>query len=557
MKRPIYTATILAVVVLLVLAPPLYIVWFTATEHGFVLDLLTNATAHAGYRGLIFRSLSLSFRLALAVATIDLLIGTPISYAIARNRLKPGWLIEDIVTLPLVVPTSAFGFAILMAWSSPGGLAPILGLEKISQQTIIPIFNVPLLLLITHVALTIPYVVRPLTAAFRSIGDTYETVSRTLKASPLTTFRRITIPLSAPSMVSGLVLAVTRSLGETGASLIVAGVSTTASIAIVRLFYDLKIGLAGLLSTLLILLSLAIVLPAEAASKKLLMYRRYKKNDFESKISRIESIISGKRIAVLARDASLYLFILLIIAAPIFYIFKALPEYWEKDPFSGKIEGGVLYQVFGPSGYWRSILSSTINSFVVATLSTLAALYLSILMFTAVRETRIEYLVRGLVRIPLVVPTSALGLSALLLFGERGLGVLTPGIWLTIIVHISFSVPIVFETLLSTYETLKVKVFEETARTLGASPLDALETITLPLMKKGIIAGSLLAFTHSLGETGATMIVMGKDTTLPVLVVHMAEALAVPAALFTSAYLLGLALPLLAAARLLSKIKVV
>ncbi|RLE59868.1 MAG: hypothetical protein DRJ35_04760 [Thermoprotei archaeon] len=553
MKRQLYAVTVLAIVALLVLAPSLYIIWFTVADLRATIEIFTNAVAASGYREIIFRSLSLSFRLAIAVAIIDLLIGIPIAYAIARNRLKPGWLIEDIITLPLVVPTSAFGFAILLAWSSPGGLPSLLGLERVSQQTIVPVFNVPALLLITHVALTIPYMVRPLTAVLRSLGDTYEVISRTLKASPLTTFRRITIPLSISSIVSSLVLAITRSLGETGASLIVAGVSFTASIAIVRLFYDFKVGLASLLSTLLILLSLAIVLPTEALSKKLLVSRRYKRSNLESKISKIESIISGKRIIVLARDVVLYLLVLLIIVAPLFFIFKALPEYWEKDPFSGKIEGGVLYQVFGPSGYWHSILSSTINSFIVASLSTLAALYISILLFTAIRETSIEYLVRGLIRIPLVVPTSALGLSALLLFGEHGLGILSPGIWLTTIVHTSFSVPIIFETIMSTYETIQVKILEETARTLGASPLDAVETITLPLMKKGIIAGSLLAFTHSMGETGATIIVMGKDVTVPVLVVHMAEALAVPAALFTSVYLLGLALIFLAITRLGSK----
>jgi len=106
---------------------------------------------------------------------------------------------------------------------------------------------------------------------------------------------------------------------------------------------------------------------------------------------------------------------------------------------------------------------------------------------------------------------------------------------------------------MSTYETLNIEDFEETARTLGATAYDALETVTLPLLKRGIVAGSLLAFTHSLGETGATIIVMGKDVTVPVLVVHMAEALAVPAALFTSAYLLLIAVVLLVLTRKISR----
>jgi ABC-type sulfate transport system permease component len=83
---------------------------------------------------------------------------------------------------------------------------------------------------------------------------------------------------------------------------------------------------------------------------------------------------------------------------------------------------------------------------------------------------------------------------------------------------------------------------EEVARTLGATPYDALETVTLPVLRRGIVAGAVLAFLGSLGETGATMMVMGRDEMLTVLIVNMAEAMAVPAALFTSALLLLYAL---------------
>lgn len=549
-----YRAAVLAVMFVVVLAPALYVVGYTLANCREILaDTFSHEVVGKGYLDLMLRALSLSLRLGLAVVLVDLVLGVPLAYVVARGKLKPSWLVEDVITLPLVVPTSAFGFAILLTWSSPGGLLQLLGLGRISQQHLVPLFNVPLLLLLTHVALTLPYVIRPLAAVLRSMGSTYEVISRSLKASPLTTFRRITVPLSIPAIISSLVLAVTRSLGETGATMIVAGVSMTASVAIVRLFYDMKLGLASLLATMLIAAALVLVLPAEFLSKKLLVTRRYRERRLETRLSRIERRISAVKHLALARDVALYIMLLLVIVAPLLFIFKNLPEYWYADPYSGKVEGGILYQVFGPAGYFSSVIRATLNSIVVAGLSTLAALYISILVFTAVRNSRLEYPVRALIRVPLVVPTSALGLSALLLFGEKGLGLAAPSIWLTTIVHTSFSVPIIFETLMSTYETLNIEDFEETARTLGATAYDALETVTLPLLKRGIVAGSLLAFTHSLGETGATIIVMGKDVTVPVLVVHMAEALAVPAALFTSAYLLLIAIVLLAVTRKISR----
>ena len=88
-------------------------------------------------------------------------------------------------------------------------------------------------------------------------------------------------------------------------------------------------------------------------------------------------------------------------------------------------------------------------------------------------------------------------------------------------------------------------MYEDSARTLGATSFDAIETVSLPLIKSGIIAGIILSFTHSIGETGATFIVMGRDLTVPTLVVNMVEALAIPAALFASTYLIVLSFVLL------------
>jgi len=138
-----------------------------------------------------------------------------------------------------------------------------------------------------------------------------------------------------------------------------------------------------------------------------------------------------------------------------------------------------------------------------------------------------------------------LGLSVLLLWGPGGLKLVNPGIWLIILTHIVFSVPVVVESTIATYEGLEIPMYEGAARTLGAAPYDAAESITLPMLKRGILAGVILSFTHSLGETGATFLVMGSDVTVPPLVVNMVESLAIPAALFASAYLIVLSLALL------------
>jgi molybdate transport system permease protein len=148
-------------------------------------------------------------------------------------------------------------------------------------------------------------------------------------------------------------------------------------------------------------------------------------------------------------------------------------------------------------------------------------------------------------RIPLIVPTSALGLSILLLWGPGGIRLANPGIWLIILTHIVFSVPVVVEPMLATFEGSDIPLYEEASVTLGANSYNTVESVSLPLLKRGILTGVILSFTRSLGETGATFLVMGSDVTIPPLVVNMVESLAFPAALFASTYLIALAFILL------------
>ncbi len=546
--RLLYAASVLAATGFLVLAPPLYVVAYVLMHAGQVAEeAFRHYIVGSEYWRMIVRALLLSFRLSLTTLAVDILLGVPLAYLIARRRVRGSLLLESVSTLALVLPTSAFGFAILVAWGSPYGVASLLRINRglVSPEQAIPLVNVPILLLLAHVSLTLPYLLRPLTAALESLGEAYELVSRSLGASPLTTFRRVTLPLVLPSLVSGAVLSLTRSLGETGATLMVAGVNVPASVAIVRLVGALRFGLASALASLMVLAAMSLVLPVELLSRRMWVGREVRESRLERALVALEGRLSSAPLLASAFKSACVLTLLLLLLAPVAIVVKVTAEYWSCDPYTGRVEGGVLYQVFGPSGYLPLIARAAVNSLVVAGTSTLVATYLSVLLFTAVRGTRLAPVVRALLRVPLIVPTSATGLSALLLYGEGGLNVARPSVWLTILVHLAFTTPVVFETLMSAYESVRPEVYEEVARTLGATPYDALETVTLPMLKRGIAAGVLLAFLSSLGETGATMMVMGSDVTLTVLVVNMAEAMAVPAALFTSTLLLACALAVL------------
>jgi ABC-type sulfate transport system permease component len=555
-SRLIIWASLLAFF-LFVLLPTIYLISYVFLNWGEVnLEVFANPIIGDENWRQILKVLSFSFRLSISVVAFDLIFGVPLAYVLARKNFFGKSFLEDIVTLPLVIPTSGFGFATLITWTTISGIGGFLGLNSglIQLDAIVPLINVPVLLFIVHIALTFPYIVRTLETKIQSIEKTFETASRTLGATSFTTFREILLPLAIPGILSGSVLAFARSLGETGATIIVSGVQTTASIAIVRWTSSFKLATASFMGSILVIIALLIILPIElyvGRGNRMFKVPYHLPLYISKKIIRFERFVS-KRLHRL-KDFIPLIIIVLTVIFPILVVLNSVIFYWNVDPYTGKIQGGVWYQLFGPSNYFNSILRATSTSLIVALTSTYIATCIAIpLSFIIERKWYGEF-VRSLLKIPLIIPTSSLGLSVLLLWGSSGFNLIGSGIWLIILTHIVFSVPVIVESVIPAYEGSEIQMYEDSARTLGATSYNAIENVSLPLIKGGIITGFILSFTRSIGETGATFIVMGRDITVPALVVNMVEALAIPAALFTSTYLIVISLILLAIIRIITR----
>ena len=135
-------------------------------------------------------------------------------------------------------------------------------------------------------------------------------------------------------------------------------------------------------------------------------------------------------------------------------------------------------------------------------------------------------LIETFVTLPLVLPPVVTGLVLLQFFGRHGVGgwlhrVLGLDVvftWRAVAVALAaMSLPLFVRAARTAFEEVEVK-FEQLARTLGAGEWRIFFTITLPLARRGVLAGVLLAFARSLGEFGATIMVAGnipgKTTTL-------------------------------------------
>ena len=145
-------------------------------------------------------------------------------------------------------------------------------------------------------------------------------------------------------------------------------------------------------------------------------------------------------------------------------------------------------------------------------------------------------LVEALVSLPLVLPPVVTGLVLLKLFGRRGplghwlyqhLGWEVVFTWKAVVLALAvMSLPLFVWAARASLQEVN-PLFEQLARTLGAGEWRVLFTITLPLARRGIIAGTMLAFARALGEFGATIMVAGnipgQTTTLPVAIYYSVE----------------------------------
>jgi molybdate transport system permease protein len=167
---------------------------------------------------LVLDALRLSLVASLSATVISLLLGVPLAWLLARVEFPGRALIRGIVMLPLVLPPVVGGAALLFALGRRG----LVG-EPLYEATglLLPFSTWGVILATTFVAM--PFMVITVEGALRSVDRRFEGVAATLGARRWTVLRRVTMPMIAPSLVSGLVLTWARAFGEFGATITFAG----------------------------------------------------------------------------------------------------------------------------------------------------------------------------------------------------------------------------------------------------------------------------------------------------------------------------------------------
>jgi thiamine transport system permease protein len=447
----------------------------------------------------ILRSLGYSFSIATIAVGADIIIAFPISIILTRYNFRGKKILDALVDLPMAIPTSALGFSVLLFWG-------LFGVE--------PGFT---LIIFGHIVFTFPYIVRNMKIVLEKSNTLYEDAARTLGASGVTVFRTITLPMMKQGIIAGAILAFTRSIGETGATIILSGLIETAPIMIVGFRRQLELPSASFLAGILIVISLILLFSIKFLTRKTGL-------PIKSVWPRIERFFSRKYFRYF-RDILALSILFILILVPAFYIIAQIVG----EDFIGELFLGQDYK-------WAYLYVSFINSIQIGLLAVVINLIFGIpfaFIVTRRKWGRVITILDTILDIPIAIPSAALGFATFLFWGPAGLNIFKTGFFMILFVHIAFTFPYMVRPIIGVLESSN-KGVEEAARTLGASNLTVFRRITLPNIKQGIIAGCIMVFTRSLGETGATIVVMGNIRTVPVLIVDWVEANAFPSAIFAS-----------------------
>lgn len=160
----------------------------------------------------------LSVRVALLALVLVLIPGIGFGWLLARRTFPGKALLEALLYAPLVMPPVVTGYLLLLALGqdSPfGQLCQSLFGWRIPFTTAAAV--------IASAVMGLPLLVRAVRLAFELVDPKLELAARTLGASPLRVFLRVSLPLASSGLVTGLTLAFARGLGEFGATIVLAG----------------------------------------------------------------------------------------------------------------------------------------------------------------------------------------------------------------------------------------------------------------------------------------------------------------------------------------------
>ena len=208
--RPIpFLVTALAAIALVLLGLPVVVLLGRAIVGGVISTALTDPAIRA--------ALVLSLETTAVSLVLTIGFGLPLAFVLARRTFRGSTLAEAIVDLPIVLPPSVAGLALLLAFGRRGLLGPpldVLGIE-------LPFTTAAVIL--AQAFVSAPFFIRAARTGIQSVDSDLEDAARVDGGGEWAVLRSITLPIAGSALAAGLVMSWARAMGEFGATIMFAG----------------------------------------------------------------------------------------------------------------------------------------------------------------------------------------------------------------------------------------------------------------------------------------------------------------------------------------------
>jgi molybdate transport system permease protein len=160
----------------------------------------------------------LSLRVAAIATALSVCIGLSLAYILANRNFRGKEILDAAVTLPLVLPPTVLGYYLLVSFGRESVLGRVY--ESVFGSPLVFTWQAAVIAALFHSA---PLLIKSSRAALESVDHVYERAARTLGASELRLFFRVSLPLAWRSILAATALAFARALGDFGVTIMIAG----------------------------------------------------------------------------------------------------------------------------------------------------------------------------------------------------------------------------------------------------------------------------------------------------------------------------------------------
>jgi len=454
---------------------------------------------------LAYETLKFTFYQAALSTFFTFLLGIPSAFLFARHDFRGRAFLRALTAVPFMLPTVVVAAAFNSLLGPRGWL-------NINLDDPIPFAGTLTAILVAHVFYNTTIVIRILGSTLARLDPALEQAARSLGANPWRAWWHVTLPLLRPSLLAAGLLVFLFDFTSFGVILLLGGANpATLEVEIyLRVLKLPDLPLAALLSIIQLVFTLIFSL----------LYTRFINQVTVQSAPRFSAIrVPGTLrekvfVSILVLALSSF-FILPLASLPLRSFFRAEADRGQR----GEVEYGLTTDYYTElfinrrgSLFHVPPISAAVNSIGFAGLTVVFSLLLGFpAAFALARPTRLERILDPLLILPLGASAVMLGLGFILAFGRA----LASPIFIPV-AHTLIALPFVIRALQPAVASIPERLHQAAAM-LGASPWQVWRRIDLPILSRATLSAATFAFTISMGEFGATLLLSRPDhPTIPV-----------------------------------------